>query len=66
MFFILADGTPDQLKLKGCLWTRNNVRELIQQRYGIIMPIRTIGEYLKCWGLTVQHPAKREMEQKPE
>ena len=30
------------------------------------MPIRTIGEYLKRWGLTVQRPAKREMEQKPE
>ena len=66
IFFILVDENPDQLKLKGCLWTRDNVRELIQRKYGIVMPIRTIGEYLKRWGLTVQRPAKREMEQKPE
>ena len=66
IFSILVDENPDQLKLQGCLWTRDNVRELILRKYGIAMPIRTIGEYLKRWGLTVQRPAKREMEQKPE
>ena len=30
------------------------------------MPIRTVGEYLKRWGLTVQRPAKQEMNQKKE
>lgn len=63
---MLVDKNPEQLKLKGCLWMRDNVRELIYRKYGIDMPIRTIGEYLKRWGLTVQRPAKREMEQKPE
>ena len=63
---MIIDKDPDQLKLKGCLWTRDNVRDLINRKYGITMPIRTVGEYLKRWGLTVQRPAKREMEQKPE
>ena len=63
---LLVDHNPEQFKIKGCLWTRDSVRELIRQKYGINMPIRTVGEYLKRWGLTVQRPAKREMNQKPE
>ncbi len=66
LFSMLVDKNPEQLKLKGCLWTRDNVCVLIYRKYGIDMPIRTIGEYLKRWGLTVQRPAKKEMEQKPE
>ena len=62
----LVDHNPEQFKIKGCLWTRNSVRELIKQRYGIDMPIRTVGEYLRRWGLTVQRPAKQSMNQKPE
>ena len=30
------------------------------------MPIRTVGEYLRRWGLTVQRPARQAMKQKPE
>ena len=63
---LLVDHNPEQYKIKGCLWTRDSVRELIHQKYGIDMPIRTVGEYLKRWGLTVQRPAKQEMNQKPE
>lgn len=63
---LLVDKDPEQLKIKGCLWTRSSVAELIKQKYGITMPIRTVGEYLRRWGLTVQRPAKREANQKPE
>ena len=62
----LVDHNPEQFKIKGCLWTRDSVRELIKQKYGINMPIRTVGEYLRRWGLTVQRPAKQAMKQKPE
>lgn len=58
---LLVDHNPEQYKTKGCLWTRDSIRELIHQKYGIDMPIRTVGEYLKRWGLTVQRPAKQEM-----
>lgn len=63
---LIVDKNPDQLKLKGWMWTRNSVKNLIKQKYGIDMPIRTVGEYLKRWGLTVQRPAKQEMNQKKE
>ncbi|MDE6516550.1 MAG: IS630 family transposase [Acetatifactor sp.] len=63
---LLVDHDPAQLKLKGCMWTRDSIKELIQQKYGISMPNRTVGEYLQRWGFTVQRPAKREANQKPE
>jgi transposase len=59
----LIDKTPDQMKLPFALWTRDAVKLLIQQWYGIEMPIRTVGEYLKRWGFTPQKPIKRAYEQ---
>ena len=63
---MLVDHDPAQFKLKGCMWTRDSVQELIKQKYGITMPNRTVGEYLRRWGFTVQRPAKRETNQKAE
>lgn len=62
----IVDKTPDQLKMKCCLWDRNSVKELILRQYGISMPIRTVGHYLKRWGFTVQKPVKKAKKQKPE
>ena len=62
----ITEKNPDQLKLKCCLWTRDAVQQLIKQRHGITMPIRTVGDYLKRWGFTVQRPMKQAMNQKPE
>jgi len=59
----LIDKTPDQFKLAFALWTRDAVKLLIKQRFGIEMPIRTVGEYLKRWGFTPQKPVKRAYEQ---
>lgn len=59
----LIDKTPDQLKLPFALWTRDAVKLLIRQLFGIDMPIRTVGEYLKRWGFTPQKPVKRAYEQ---
>ena len=63
---IITDKNPDQLKMKCCLWTRDAVRQLIKEKYGIDMPVRTVGMYLQRWGFTVQRPAKQAVEQKPE
>ena len=51
------------MKLPFALWTRDAVKLLIQQWFGIEMPIRTVGEYLKRWGFTPQKPVKRAYEQ---
>jgi len=62
---MIAEKTPDQLKLAFALWTRKAVCELILKDYGIKMPIRTCGEYLSRWGYTPQKPARRAYEQSP-
>ena len=62
---MITEKNPDQLRLKCCLWTRYAVQELIKEHYGITMPIRTVGEYLRRWGFTVQRPMKQAMNQKP-
>jgi len=59
----ICDKTPDQFKLTFALWTRQAVQELIKLQFGITMPIRTVGEYLKRWGFTPQKPLKRAYEQ---
>lgn len=62
---LIIDQTPDQLKLPFALWTRKAVGQLIQQRYGLRLRIRTLGEYLKRWDFTVQKPVQKALEQKP-
>lgn len=61
----LIDKRPDQLKMAFALWTRAAVRQLILDEWGVDMPIRTVGEYLKRWGMTPQKPLKRAYEQNP-
>jgi len=46
----LIQCTPDQLKFDFALWTRAAVQQLIAHLFGIEMPIRTVGHYLKQWG----------------
>ena len=60
---LLIDKSPLQLKLTFALWNREAVRLLIQQQCGFLMPIRTVGEYLKRWGFTPQKPVKWAKEQ---
>lgn len=55
---LLIDKTPEQLKLPYALWTRESVREWVQSRLGIDLPIRTVGHYLKRWGMTPRKPAR--------
>lgn len=62
----IVDRLPSQLKLDFALWTRDAVRQLINQETGIEMPVRTVGEYLKRWGFTPQKPIKFAYERKPE
>jgi len=54
---------PEQLRLPFYLWTRQAVRELIQERYGMGIGLTTVGNYLKAWGFTPQKPVRRAFEQ---
>jgi transposase len=53
---LIDNNSPEDLGIAAPLWNRRAVRELIRQEYGIPMPVRTVGEYLKRWGAT---PATR-------
>jgi transposase len=57
---------PEQLQLSFALWTRAAVALLVEQEFGILLPVRTMGEYLKRWGFTPQRPITRAYEQRPE
>ena len=57
---------PEQLQLAFALWTRAAVTQLVEQEFGITLPVRTTGEYLKRWGFTPQRPITRAYEQRPE
>src|SRR3954469_9403127 len=56
---------PQELGIASALWTRQAVRELIQQRHGLRLPIRTVGEYLRRWGYTRQKPVRKAYKQDP-
>jgi len=62
---MIRDKYPDQLKLPYALWTTRAVQELIGIHYGMFIPIRTVGDYLKRWGFTPQKPIRRAYEQQP-
>lgn len=62
---LICDKTPDQLKLRYALWSRDAVRQLIKERYGIEYALQSLSIILKRWGFTPQRPLKRAYEQRP-
>jgi transposase len=62
---VVASSPADQGIASG-LWTRQAVRQLILQEFGLRLPIRTVGEYLRRWGLTPQRPVRHAAQQQPE
>lgn len=61
----IIGSNPAQLQLEFALWNRRAVMLAVKRLFGIDMPIRTIGEYLRRWGFTPQRPVKRALEQCP-
>ena len=62
---VIETKSPQEVEIPSALWTRQAVRELIQRRVGIRMPIRTVGEYLRRWGFTPQKPVRKAYKQDP-
>jgi transposase len=63
---LIIERRPEQLKMEFALWIRAAVMQLIEREYGLKLPVRTVGEYLKRWGFTPQKPIQRAYEQRPE
>ena len=62
---LIANKMPDQLQRPLALWTRTAVAQRLEARYGLKLPVRTMGEYLKRWGVTPQKPVQKAYEQNP-
>ena len=63
---ILNEKSPEEVGIASPLWTRRAVADLIRKQYGIDMPVRTVGEYLRRWGYTVKVPRRHAKDQDPE
>ena len=61
---MLIDTTPEQLKFKFALWTREAVKQLILRELDVDMPISTVGDYLAKWQFRSKKPIKRAYERK--
>src|SRR5919202_530276 len=62
---LICTRTPDQLGLPFALWSRAAVRDLVAQRCGVRLAIRTTGTDLARWGFTAQKPLRCAYEQRP-
>jgi transposase len=62
----LTDRCPDQLQMPFFLWTREAVRDLMAQRFGVRLSVWTVGRSLRRWGFTPQKPIRRAYERDPE
>lgn len=58
--------SPEGLGIAAPLWSRPAVRDLIQKEYGIDLPVRAVGEYLRRWGYTAKRPSRHARDQQPE
>ena len=56
---IITENTPNELKLPFVLWTRAAIRDLIKEKYDLLLPLRTLGDYLNRWGFTPQKPVRK-------
>jgi transposase len=63
---VLVSKQPEDVGIPSPLWTRPAARELIRKEYGIEMPVRTVGAYLRRWGFTPQVPRRHSRDQDPE
>jgi transposase len=62
---LIDNHNPEELDIPAPLWSRKAVRDLIRREFGIIMPVRTVGEYLRRWGYTSKRPYRHARQQDP-
>src|SRR3954447_15779118 len=63
---LLDENNPEDLGIPAPLWNRRAVRDLIDKECGVLLPVRTVGKYLKRWGYTAKRPSRRAKKQDPE
>ena len=61
----IADKNPLQFKFEYALWTREMVRELIREKWGVKLSGVSVGRLLQKLGFSPQRPLHRAYEQDP-
>ena len=62
---IIVDKCPNQVRLKGFLWDREQTRALMKREYKVTMSLQAISDYFAKWGFTPQRPRKQNHKQQP-
>jgi transposase len=63
---LIDNNCPETLGIPSPLGSRRAVRDLVRKEYGIEMPVRTVGAYLRRWGYTAKKPRRHARDQDPE
>jgi transposase len=63
---LIRDKNPNQLKFPFALWTREAVRDLIEDQFEIRYSLNMVGVLLSQWGFTPQKPVIRALERNDE
>jgi transposase len=56
---VISEKNPSEAGLSGYLWSRRAVCELVKEKFGIEIAVRTMGSYLAHWKFTYQRPKKK-------
>ncbi len=62
---LIDTHSPEDVGIAAPLWTRRAVRDLIRHEFGLRMPVRTVGAYLRRWGYTAKRPRRHARDQDP-
>ncbi len=63
LYNIITSKNPLQLKFKFALWTREMIRELIRDEFGVRLSAVSVGRLLRKLGLSPQKPLRRAYQQ---
>jgi len=62
---LVINCCPEQLDLPYSLWTRDAIRQVIEEKFQIYYSRSSMGNFLRKWGFTSQKPSKKAIEQNP-
>lgn len=66
LYTLVAETDPRQLSFEFALWTREMVRSLIRQWFGVALSKASVGRLLRSLGLSPQRPLHRAYQQDPD
>lgn len=66
LYRLIVGNDPRQLRFEFALWTRDMVREVIREQFGVALSEVSVGRLLRKLGLSPQRPAWQAYQQDPD